>query len=180
MSPFLHDSPSAGPSASPSPIESELLNESLSAAPDRVGFTPEIGWRNWYVTAAGELVSPHYAGGWPARERAEAVCRCVRGISDLLHPAEHAPAADCTCGIYGLRSRELALINFAIARHGGPSGVPSDWEFAVGQVSLWGKVIEHEHGWRAEFAYPYAVRVLTPERARLVRDRYGVDVEVQP
>ena len=25
---------------------------------------------------------------------------------------------------------------------------------AVGTVALWGRVIEHERGWRAEFAYP--------------------------
>ena len=24
----------------------------------------------------------------------------------------------------------------------------------LGRVSLWGKVVEYDHGWRAEFAYP--------------------------
>ena len=52
----------------------------------------------------------------------------------------------------------------------------------IGTVSLWGGVVECEHGWRAGFAYPREIFVpsLAPEpdetAARL--GGYGVPVEV--
>ena len=30
----------------------------------------------------------------------------------------------------------------------------------LGRVALWGRVIEHEHGYRARFAYPQRLRLL--------------------
>ena len=48
---------------------------------------------------------------------------------------------------------------------------------AVGLVALWGRVIEHEHGYRAQFAYPAAFVEPTLESERdVVRElaaRYG-------
>ena len=55
-----------------------------------------------------------------------------------------------------------------------------DW--LIGEVSLWGHVIKHEHGYRAEFAYPR--RLIVPEclreRGDIVGDlrrTYGVECE---
>ena len=33
--------------------------------------------------------------------------------------------------------------------------------FVAGQVALWGRVVEHENGWRGEFAYPRALFCVT-------------------
>lgn len=53
--------------------------------------------------------------------------------------------------------------------------------WAFGRVSLWGRVAEHETGWRAEQAYPYELTVYGPsEVARTIRNLYGVDVETRP
>src|SRR5262249_15702552 len=30
----------------------------------------------------------------------------------------------------------------------------------VGSVALWGRIIEHEHGYRSEFAYPQRLRLV--------------------
>jgi hypothetical protein len=55
-----------------------------------------------------------------------------------------------------------------------------DW--LIGEVSLWGHVIKHEHGYRAQFAYPR--RLIVPEclreRGDIVADlrrTYGVECE---
>lgn len=59
----------------------------------------------------------------------------------------------CPCGIYAVREPQDAagyVANFA------DMGVPR----AIGTVSLWGRVVEGEHGWRAEFAYPRRVYLL--------------------
>src|SRR5207244_13266174 len=57
------------------------------------------------------------------------------------------------------------------------SGKPAGWAF--GRVSLWGPVTEHENGYRGQFAYPYALRIETPDEtvARAVRDEYAIDIE---
>lgn len=48
----------------------------------------------------------------------------------------------------------------------------------VGRVSLWGRIVMHDHGYRAECAYPYALQVREEDDiARAVRRRYIVDVE---
>lgn len=56
-------------------------------------------------------------------------------------------------------------------------GGPVGW--AWGSVSLWGRVIEHEQGWRAQYAYPYALSVESPDDAvaTAIRREYLVDVE---
>ena len=56
----------------------------------------------------------------------------------------------------------------------------------AGRVALWGRVIEHDHGYRAQYGYPLALWLApTPgaTSARTVRAlaaRYGVPTEPQP
>jgi hypothetical protein len=62
--------------------------------------------------------------------------------------AEHrSPEPGCTCGFYATNDPAR------LARTGRAVGV-------VGQVSMWGRVIEHRHGWRAEFVYPARLRLV--------------------
>ena len=37
---------------------------------------------------------------------------------------------------------------------------------ALGEVSLWGTVVECAHGWRASYAYPARIYVLAPSYGR--------------
>lgn len=68
--------------------------------------------------------------------------------------SSHAvPEASCTCGFYALRSREEAL-NAGYSAH------------AVLEVELFGKVIKHERGYRAERQRVLAVHVLPSSAAR--------------
>jgi len=53
-----------------------------------------------------------------------------------------APQANCTCGVYAVKT----LDHFRSAGYE---------RFGIhGEVYLWGKVVEHELGYRAQFAYP--------------------------
>ena len=83
-----------------------------------------------------------------------------------------APAAGHRCGIYAVRSRELAERLLADVR------LPAPRPLALGRVSLWGRVIENTDGWRAQFAHPYELFVLGGGRGtvRALRDAYTVDV----
>jgi hypothetical protein len=59
-----------------------------------------------------------------------------------MHVDHDAPKADCRCGVYASKSLDdLRSIRV--------------WESGVrGEAWLWGTVVEHERGWRAQFAYP--------------------------
>ncbi|MGH9264886.1 MAG: hypothetical protein ACRD1D_09350 [Acidimicrobiales bacterium] len=73
---------------------------------------------------------------WPPGRVLRAVC------VEVGHPA---PADHCNCGLYANRDLE------ALRRHGlclAPDVI------VLGQVALWGKVIDDEANFRGEFAYP--------------------------
>jgi hypothetical protein len=55
---------------------------------------------------------------------------------------EDVPKENCSCGIYAARdANHLEILHYA------QQGI-------CGEVYLWGKVVEHEQGYRAQFAYP--------------------------
>jgi hypothetical protein len=111
---------------------------------DEHGIEPIEAWRAWRLIRVRErlrLVSP-IAGlyPWPAGRPAAASC--------AIPGRRHRPAKkDCRCGLYAVSSREQLL--------GQMRGLS-----VVGTVSIWGRVIEHAAGYRAEFAYPQRVRLV--------------------
>lgn len=135
---------------------------------------PFTGWRWWHVAgdpAAPILVSWWLNTHWPDRRALRARCGYP---GDLPH--EHHP-----CGIHAFSSVEIArayagdyvpLLGYPFSRP--PGGRLC---LAFGRVSLWGRVREHERGYRAEFAYPYDVTLVdgTQRLARTLADRYAVD-----
>jgi len=109
---------------------------------------PAEGWRIWNLSEdrAGPTLLPAGSGvdHWPARRAVEARCG-VPSILSIGRGPHRAPAFACRCGIYAGHSLET----FSRPRPAWPP--PS----VVGTVALWGTVIEHELGWRGQFAYPY-------------------------
>lgn len=69
-------------------------------------------------------------------------------MRDIMLPPLHteAPAESCSCGIYALKSRAAAV---AYGQH----------TSVLGEVYLWGKVIEGEDGYRAQYAYPKSLTI---------------------
>ena len=51
---------------------------------------------------------------------------------------------------------------------------------ALGSVSLWGRILARERGYRAQYAYPYELFVIGGDEriARELRARYFVDVSL--
>ena len=135
---------------------------------------PIRAWRVWRLRGSGPfdaeptLESCIYGDAWPARRAMSAAC------------AQHSlPVLDCDCGIYAVTTREAALALARWAR----SALPNP--LVYGQVHLWGRVLVHSAGFRAQFAYPYELALLNdfrwpeaPRRAleRQLRARYAVDV----
>jgi hypothetical protein len=108
------------------------------------GVEPVIAWRAWALSGrrdgTGLLLRP-VAGRsrpWKPLEASEAACKAAR-----FHAA---PNVDCTCGLHGAHSPEILR----------KAKTPA----VIGRVALWGRVIEHEHGYRAQFAYPQRLRLV--------------------
>ncbi len=117
------------------------------------------------------VAAPRLAGLVPARGRAAPVRPVRRRVGARAAargrvPARPpAPSLECACGIYAAREPEDALVYLTGRDEPGVVGR------VLGRVALWGLVVEGEHGWRAELAYPAAlesdaaVRYAAPQRS---------------
>jgi hypothetical protein len=71
-----------------------------------------------------------------------------KAVAASCRHAHAAPAPGCTCGIYAVQTPAAAL-RYLVGRD------DADVVHRVlGEVALWGVVVECEHGWRAQHAYP--------------------------
>lgn len=117
-----------------------------------------IAWRAWRVEQHGDealLRSVVVDTIWPPGRALEA--------QDIPPPraSTHGP------GIYAAKNKMGGL---RAAR---------DWSCSVyGSVALWGRVTEHERGFRAQFAYPHRIICSNPTQAQALRRVYGCEREV--
>ena len=136
---------------------------------------PLVGWRIWRVVG-DTLRATVWPTEWPPLARFEAECHDRPSPftePDAVPSAHRSPERSCDCGVYAFKRREDAEL---LARE---KVDPQD-VLALGRVSLWGRVIETERGFRAERAYPYDLLLLggTEQLARKLRNRYAVDVSL--
>ena len=155
---------------------------------------PLQAYRCWHVNWDGDqpvLRSVYNPTIWPADAPLRATCvkgsgsfaAWVRALfSRTAKAATHpAPAWGCQCGVYGLthlHGNELEEVPRV------PGRDPERGAVALGVVLLWGRVIQHAHGYRAEYARPLKIlKIAQPPRARgvdslldAVAQRYAVQV----
>jgi len=110
--------------------------------------SPIIGYRMWQWDSAGlkSLNCEPWLPGRPLSARCRSTMRRCRAFAQKAADDSHnVPEQDCTCGVYAAKSlehlRETGYTTFGV----------------YGEVHLWGRVVEHELGWRAQFAYPKAL-----------------------
>lgn len=102
------------------------------------------GWRAWALAGSKDLVEirllPIGLSGrpWPPREPARAMC------SRRRH--DRVPDPECTCGLHAASSLNTL-------RHARDPAV-------VGRVALWGRVLEHDRGFRGELGYPQRLALI--------------------
>src|ERR1035437_8520782 len=108
--------------------------------------SPIVGYRVWTWDTKGlkSLCGErwHPSQSLAARCRASAVVGPIVGRAEAVHDAHEVPQTDCTCGVYAAKNLEH-LRQFGYEGRG-----------IHGEVYLWGTVVEHELGWRAQYAYP--------------------------
>jgi hypothetical protein len=113
------------------------------SAPDLI--EPAVGWRTWELRrdldgrpSLRSIGGAVWLPGEPFRARCE-----LRGAS-----GHAAPDPGCSCGVH------------AVTAPGRLRGSISADASALGVVALWGRVIEHRRGYRAELAYPERLRLV--------------------
>jgi hypothetical protein len=119
--------------------------------------SPIIGYRVWRWDDAG-LRSLNGKPWSPCKPLA---AKCGAGKA---HDAHEVPQTDCTCGVYAAKNLEH-LRQFGYEGRG-----------IHGEVYLWGTVVEHELGWRAQFAYPKSLALpadLIPSDTKEMEARLG-------
>ncbi len=129
-------------------------------------------WRAWVVTetpAGLRLGSVLHDLVWQHGCAALAECRRDDDPFTLPVPVHPVPGADCSCGFHAARDVVDAL-SYARGRD-----EASTICRILGEVHLWGHVLETEGGWRASHAYPARLYVPDPEVAASLA-AYGVPV----
>lgn len=135
------------------------MNAMSFEVPDYI--EPLQAWRIWHVidkhgaTALRSVIKPML---WPPGEPLAAECLRTRLFPRWRRrPAHPSPDATCACGIYATSLERLdQYVNEAL-----PADVLA---CVVGQVSLWGTVLECERAYRASRAYPSELYVPLDDR----------------
>lgn len=115
---------------------------SRAQLPHSTGIEPVVAWRTWglrRMKRGGLRLQPvtGRGGPWEPQDPVHALCR---------RRFHQAPKPECRCGLYA--SRGVDLLRRA------PDGT------VIGSVALWGRVVEHEMGYRGEFAYPQRLQLI--------------------
>jgi hypothetical protein len=133
---------------------------------------PVTGWRAWTVveTADGfRLGSVLHDLVWPLGQPVIAECRLHEDPFATLVAPHPVPGGGCNCGFHAARDVADAL---SYARGRDESGTVCR---ILGEVTLWGHVLETECGWRASHAYPSRLYVADDELAQGLA-AYGISI----
>jgi hypothetical protein len=132
-----------------------------------------LGWRAWAVTRTSQglrLTSPLFEQLWVPGEPAVASCRRHEDpLAPAVLGAHEVGSVECSCGFHAARDPADALSYL----HG--RDAPSTVCRVLGEVTLWGDVLETESGWRGTLAYP--ARLYAPD-ALLAEELSGYGVSV--
>ena len=108
----------------------------------RQGFSESGHTTMWMLTSMNETV-------WRPRVAMRATCQARALIPSPAVPStplHDAPAQQCTCGVYAFRPKSFRDGIWRV-----PLGC------VVGEIKGWGRVMEHQLGWRAASAYPSSI-----------------------
>lgn len=115
--------------------------------PDEFGTEPLLGYRGWHVVDAGDgtglaLKSLHVSYLW--HREVEAFChQQAMMFQRREHAGKVSPDPSCSCGIYA-QLPEHPLTEWNQAKQGHIS--------ASGTIAMWGRIIQCERGYKAQYA----------------------------
>ena len=146
------------------PFDPQKLPDRDFVMPDFM--EPRFGWRAWAVDAElpdfglpPKLFSVSWGYYWAPKKKSAALCNRPYPCSETQIKEDvkgekfevkiGVPGESCSCGFYSAKTFEH------LQSMGYHQYYPDSGRFTVvGKVYCWGKVIECQTGWRAEYAYP--------------------------
>ena len=150
-------------------------------------FEAITAYRVFNVFENGLLAGSAFVEPWPPYEPFVARCGAVsyEGAGEHVRDGRFmsAPVYGCNCGIHAVKTPEAALERLRMDRRARTLGLPHlapPAGYAWGAVKIWGRVIEHESGYRAEFAYPSNLHCDDAKLARRVAALYGIPCDYAP
>jgi hypothetical protein len=120
---------------------------------------PVQGWRAWVVTetvAGLRLGSVLHDDVWTPGTTALATCRRHDDLFAAPVAPHETPGLECGCGFHAAHDPVDAL-TYLRGRN-----EPATVCRILGEVALWGRLVETEAGWRAGAAYPLRLYVDDP------------------
>jgi hypothetical protein len=150
-------------------------------------FEAITAYRVFNVFENGLLAGSAFVEPWPPYQPFVARCGTVsrKGAGEHVRDGRFAPAPvyGCDCGIYAVKTPRAALARVRLERRAGALRLQhpnAPVGCAWGAVKIWGRVIEHESGYRAEFAYPSHLHCDDAKLAPRVAALYGVPCDYTP
>lgn len=139
--------------------------------------SPVVGYRAWEWNSMGLFSICNIP--WEPGEANKAHCIMTRNGPGWISPSatfdHHSPSEECTCGLYAAKNLQH-LDSLGYLKH----------RVIHGEVNLWGKIIEHRAGYRAEYAYPKnfvipfrMIPVSDAERRFSSLTAFGVDIFIE-
>ena len=128
--------------------------------------SPIVGYRTWQWDSLG-LKSLNNERWFPGQALAAACQRRDQAAVLARFGNQHEPPHDgCTCGIYAAKNYDH-FCNMGYFGYG-----------VLGEVYLWGKIWQHDLGYRAQYAYPknFLLSDGMPESRLMPLIAYGVDI----
>ena len=117
---------------------------------------PVIGWRVWIVTATTDglrLGSILHDQVWAPETTALARCQRHESLFAEPLPPHQVPSLVCGCGFHAARD-PVDVLSYLQGRDEAATICR-----VLGEVALWGRLVETEGGWRAAAAYPVRLYV---------------------
>lgn len=177
--------PPRGDKPMQAPVDEEELVATYERNEDAVipfYVDPFVGYRAWSIVHREEvfwLRSVTYSTFWPMREEMHAACQ------NQHLKCSSSPNPFCSCGIYVVKELQSAK---TWATHG------SSHFRVIGEVKIWGRILQYERGFIVEYAYPDRIWVTddysywkdspgfpeaSPEEIAVrLEEAYGVEVSV--
>lgn len=146
------------------------------------------GYRCWNVFANGLMVGQSYAEPWPMYQPFVGRCGFTKSQAHVVNGHwVPAPVWHCGCGVHALKELAVAeqrLIEEMAILHGGWNAAAfADYQPPTGRVwgsvKIWGRIVEHDIGYRAEYAYPGDLYCQDAALATVVGALYGVPCTVK-
>jgi hypothetical protein len=165
------------PKLSQPECQPELCERELGGVPDLI--QPLEGWRVWKILILPfnyeripVLRSVILDTPWMPRRKAVA-----EHNFDLGAKCQGLLKSSCSCGVYAFKDPGEAF-KYLLSVRDRLAGMSVDT--ALGTVSLWGKVVECERGYRAQYAYPHHIYVPATAYHQMsdVSSAFGVPVGV--